>query len=169
MRASLRGFVLATALAAASSLSLVAQQSQTRDGFWFSLGRGYGSLGCFGCGGGRVGGLSGGLSLGWTVNPRLLLGVGTTGWIDAAGYTSAGTLDARVRFYPKATGRFFVTGGAGLGTISGERGLGLLGGVGYDLRLGGAGSLTPYVNLMLIEAGGRSTNVGQAGLAVTLQ
>lgn len=101
MRASLRGFVLATALAAASSVSLVAQQPQTRDGFWFSLGMGYGSLGCFGCGGGRVGGLSGGLSLGWTVNPRLLLGVGTTGWIDAAGYTSAGTRAAAARTWAR--------------------------------------------------------------------
>ena len=101
MRASLRGFVLATALAAASSLSLVAQQSQTRDGFWFSLGMGYGSLGCFGCGGGRVGGRSGGLSRGWAGKPRLLRGVGTPRGIDAAGYASAGTRAAAARTWAR--------------------------------------------------------------------
>src|SRR2546422_7844495 len=41
----------------------LAQHSQTRQGFWFDVGLGYGSLGCQGCSG-RTGGLSGGVSLG---------------------------------------------------------------------------------------------------------
>src|SRR2546427_12637490 len=48
----------------------LAQHSQTRQGFWFNVGLGYGSLGCQGCSG-RTGGLSGGLSPGGTLTPKL--------------------------------------------------------------------------------------------------
>src|SRR3990170_2157258 len=59
---------------------LAAQHAQTRDGFWFGAGLGYGSLGCDGCGGDRTGGSSGYLKLGGTGSQHLLLGVETTGW-----------------------------------------------------------------------------------------
>src|SRR5207245_2106658 len=89
----------------------LAQHSQTRQGFWFNVGLGYGSLGCQGCSG-RTGGLSGGLSLGGTLTPKLLLGVGTTGWrkSENGATLTVGTLDARVRYYPSATGGFLLTG-----------------------------------------------------------
>src|SRR5262245_12340009 len=48
-----------------------------REGFWFNAGLGEGWLGCDNCDGGRAGGLSGGLSLGGTLSPRVLMGVGT--------------------------------------------------------------------------------------------
>src|SRR5437870_10012023 len=64
--------------------SALAQQPQPRQpqlhrGFWFSGGLGYGSLGCQNCSG-REGAISGNLSLGGTLSPKLLLGVSTNGW-----------------------------------------------------------------------------------------
>ena len=59
---------------AVSATSAFAQNAQIRDGFWFSGGLGFGTLGCDDCGG-RTNGLSGGLSLGGTITPRFLLGV----------------------------------------------------------------------------------------------
>src|SRR2546423_3623025 len=86
-----------------------AQNAQTRQGFWFSGGLGYGSLGCDNCDS-RESGLSGGLSLGGTLSPKWLLGVGTTGWTKSEGglRLTVGTLDARLRFYPSMTGGVFL-------------------------------------------------------------
>jgi hypothetical protein len=94
------------------------QTAQTRQGFWFSGGLGYGSLGCDNCGS-REGGISGGLSLGGTISPRFLLGVGTSGWTktDQGARLTVDEIDARVRFYPSTTGGFFVTGGVGYGEV----------------------------------------------------
>src|SRR5207249_1222133 len=77
------------------------------------------SLGCQNCSG-RTGALSGNISLGGTLSPKLLLGVSTNGWTksDSGATLTVGTLTAAVRFYPSATGGFFMTGGLGLGTVS---------------------------------------------------
>src|SRR2546426_12601515 len=87
------------------------QQPQLRHGFWFSGGLGYGSLGCQSCGS-REGALSGNLSLGGTLSQKVLLGVSTNGWTKSqSGSTlTVGTLTAAIRFYPAATGGFFLTG-----------------------------------------------------------
>jgi hypothetical protein len=92
---------------------------QLREGFWFNAGFGVGSASCVGCVN-RYLGPSGGLSLGGTVTPRLLVGGGTTGWVKSIDgeMISGGTLDARIRFYPVVTSGFFLTAGGGLGTIS---------------------------------------------------
>ena len=110
-------------LSAACALALnvapaLAQHPQTRSGFWFSGGLGYGSLGCDGCDG-REGGLSGGLAFGGTLSDKVLLAVGTTGWSKSefGGSLTVGTLDARIRFYPMVTSGFFLTGGLGLGSV----------------------------------------------------
>jgi hypothetical protein len=155
-----------------------AHNAQQRDGFWFSGGLGYGSLGCDNCGGSREGGISGDLSLGGTISPRLLLGVGTAGWTKSeAGETvSVGTLDGRVRFYPQATGGFFLTGGIGVGSaslgVSGytdtQTGVGMLLGLGYDVRVARNTSITPYWNGFAMRNSNINANVGQIGLAVTL-
>jgi hypothetical protein len=154
-----------------------AHNAQQRDGFWFSGGLGYGSLGCENCGS-REGGISGGLSLGGTISPRFLVGVGTTGWTksqDGATLT-VGTLDARVRFYPSTTGGFFLTGGLGVGTaslgVSGysetQTGLGAIAGLGYDVRIARNASITPYWNAFAMRNSNINANVGQVGLAITL-
>ncbi len=155
-----------------------AQNAQIRDGFWFSGGLGYGSLGCDNCGGSRESGISGGLSLGGTITPRFLLGVGSEAWAKSQqGATlTVGTLDARVRFYPSTTGGFFLTGGLGVASVSAggfgytatETGLGMLFGLGYDVRVARNTSITPYWNGFAMRNSNTDANVGQVGLAVTL-
>ena len=155
-----------------------AQRGQTRHGFWFNGGLGYGSLGCDNCGT-RTGSWSGGVSLGGTVNPHLLLGVGTAGWTKSEnGATlTVGTLDARARVYPKASGGFFLTGGLGVGSISAalagfggasETGVAFLLGLGYDIRVGPNASLTPFWNGFAVRSSNSNSNVGQFGLSVTI-
>jgi hypothetical protein len=148
-----------------------------REGFWFNMGLGYGVLGCKNCDG-TINGLTGGLVFGGTLTPRFLLGVGTTGWTKSEGGATltVGTLDARLRFYPSATGNFFLTGGVGAGTISGEvvgfgsaseTGVGIVLGLGYDLRLGQSASITPFWNGFAIQTSNADANVGQLGLGLT--
>jgi hypothetical protein len=170
--------VAVVGLLAVSAASAQAQNAQIRQGFWFSGGLGYGSLGCDACGS-RSNGLSGGLSLGGTISPRFLLGVGTTGWTKSQqGATlTVSTLDARVRFYPSATGGFFMTGGLGLGAVTGsvsgfgsstETGLGMILGLGYDYRVAHNTSITPFWNGFAMKNSNTDANVGQLGLAITL-
>jgi hypothetical protein len=91
--------VLAGVLVLGTASVAMAQRPQTRQGFWFNAGLGWGSLGCDGCEG-REGGVSGGLSLGGTLSPKLLVGVGTAGWTKSEGGATltTGILDARLRF-----------------------------------------------------------------------
>lgn len=169
-------FVVVAALSV-GAVSANAQHAQTRDGFWFSGGLGYGSLGCDNCGS-REGGASGDLSLGGTISPRFLLGVGAAGWSksDQGARLTVSTLDARVRFYPSRTGGFFVTGGIGLGSVRGdfggftatETGVGTILGLGWDIRVARNTSITPYWNGFAMKNSNTDANVGQAGIAVTL-
>jgi len=146
-----------------------------KKGFWFSLGGGVGSLGCSDCGS-RETGFSGGLSLGGTINEKLLIGVGTTGWAKSVeGETlSLGTFDFRVRFYPVKNNGFHINGGVGLASVSfageSESGVGVLVGVGYDVRMGKnrKWSLTPYWNGIGMSFDGGDANFGQIGLAFTI-
>jgi len=166
-----------TGFLAVSAISAQAQNKQIRDGFWFSGGLGYGSLGCDNCGS-RTSGMSGGLSLGGTITPRFLLGVGTEGWTksEQGATLTVATLDARVRFYPVTTGGFFLTGGVGVGSVSGaasgfsatETGVGMVFGLGYDYRVARNASITPYWNGFAMKNSNTDANVGQLGLAVTL-
>jgi hypothetical protein len=167
--------VVAVAVSAASAHAQ--KNAPIRDGFWVSGGLGYGSLGCDLCGGTREGGLSGDLSLGGTISPRFLLGVGTSGWTksEQGATLTVGTLDARVRFYPSTTGGFFLTGGlgfasvrqTGIGTAT-ENGVGTILGLGWDIRMARNASITPYWNGFAMKNNNTDANVGQVGLAVTL-
>ncbi len=150
------------------------------EGFWFSGGMGFGSMGCQDCAS-RADGLSGGLSFGRAVSDKVLLGVGTTGWsksLDDGTLLTVGTLDARVRFYPTLKSGFFINGGVGLGTVSAgssvfspddvEMGVGIMLGVGYDVRLNRKVSLTPFWNGSAMANSSVDANFGQIGVAVTL-
>ena len=92
-----------------------------------------------------------------TVSRKVLLGVSSNAWTKSeSGVTlTAGTLTAAIRFYPSATGGFFLTGGLGVGTLdlaitglgsASETGFGALLGLGVDLRAGRNVSLTPFWN-----------------------
>jgi hypothetical protein len=169
-------------VAVAGSLAVAtaaqAQNAQIRQGFWFSGGLGLGSLGCQNCGTSRENGITGDLSLGGTLSPRWLLGVGTSGWSksEQGGRLTVATLDARVRFYPWTTGGFFVTGGIGGasvresvgGIIATESGVGGIFGIGYDYRVARNTSITPYWNSFGMRNNHTDANVGQIGLAITL-
>jgi outer membrane protein with beta-barrel domain len=172
-----QAFTMVAALAV-SAASAHAQHKQVRDGFWFSGGLGYGSLGCDNCGS-REGGLSGDISAGGTISQRFLLGVGAAGWSksEQGATLTVSTLDARVRFYPSRTSGFYMTGGVGLGTVRGsvsgfgsttETGVGTILGLGWDIRVARNTSITPYWNGFAMKNSNTDANVGQAGLAITL-
>jgi hypothetical protein len=178
----MRRFTLLLALAmgasAVPSADLAAQMAQVREGFWFNGGLGYGTLGCQDCSG-REGGLSGGLAVGGTLSPRLLLGAGTNGWTKTEdGVTlTAGTLTAQVRFYPSESGGFFLLGGLGIGSvdvaISGwgsdsETGVGAVLGLGYDVRIARNVSLTPFWNGAAVSYSNGDANFGQIGLSISV-
>lgn len=173
-------FLPLVAVAAALSIGASpahAQYPQRRAGFWFNAGIGYGSLGCDDCDG-RRGSLSFGLSLGGTISRKVLLGGGMAIWSKDEGIakTTIVTLDARIRFYPSATGGFFLTGGLGIGTIQididnlgedKETGVAVLLGLGYDIRIARTLSITPFLNGFGVRNDNADANVGQIGVSVT--
>jgi hypothetical protein len=168
---------LALALVALAT-NASAQRAQTRQGFWFNVGLGAGSLGCDDCDS-RTNGLSGQLSLGGTISPRFLLGAGTNGWTkEEDGVTlTMGSLAALVRFYPSATGGFYLTGGMGIATLDlglagygseSDTGVSAILGIGYDIRVGQNVSLTPFWNGIGGSFDGYGANFGQIGLGMTI-
>jgi hypothetical protein len=168
---------LVAVVAAFAATTAQAQHAQTRQGFWFSGGLGMGSLGTQD-GTSRENGMSGDISLGETLSPHWLLGVGSSGWSksEQGGRLTVATLDARVRFYPSATGGFFLTGGIGGGSIRAsaggfsatDNGAGAIFGLGYDYRVARNTSITPYWNGFAMKSSNNDANVGQIGLAITL-
>lgn len=155
---------------------LMAQRLQTRQGFWFNGGLGWGSAGCDGCDG-RVEAPTVALAVGGTLNPKFLLGASIDGWSKSEGGTTLTivALLARLRWYPSARGGFFVTGGVGIGTVDAEQGslsgnesgTGALLGIGYDIRIGRMTSLTPFWNGFATHTSSTDFNVGQLGLSIT--
>ena len=159
----------------------VSQRSQPRDGFWFNAGLGFGSYSCEFCQS-RLSGGTGDISLGGTINGKLLLGGGSAGYFRSSDNDTAltvGTLDARVRFYPVRTSGFFLTGGLGLGTISigavrvgaarfTEYGVGAVLGLGWDIRVGSKLSLTPFWNGVGVSTANNDVGFGQLGLGITV-
>jgi hypothetical protein len=173
------GKLRATGLSALLTVLLAstafAQQAQTRQGFWIGGGLGYGSLGCEGCD--RVGAPSGYLKLGGTLRENILLGVETNGWTKSELGTrlTMGNVSGAVYWYPMVTNGLFVKAGAGYSVLNAssdvssgsESGFGLLGGVGYDVRVGRNLSITPVANWFRGSFDGGSANVLQIGLGVT--
>jgi hypothetical protein len=158
--------------------SATGRLSHTRDGFWFNAGIGIGFAGCQGCLG-RDPGASGGLSLGTTINDKVLLGVGTSGWYRsyANGVTlGGGTTDLRVRFYPSLRSGLFVTGGLGLGTVrvglgsvsETHYGVGSVFGAGWDIRLRPNISMTPFYNGFAVQTSYDQGYVDQFGIGITV-
>ena len=158
--------------------SAQAQNTHAREGFWFNVGLGVGSLGCDDCSE-RTNGLSGGLALGGAINQHVSLGVFANGWSKSEnGATlSAAALTAGLRWYPSATGGFHVLGGLGMSqaelSISGvgsasESGTGAVLGLGWDMRVAKNVSMTPFWNAFMASFDGGSANVGQIGVGLTI-
>jgi hypothetical protein len=175
---------LALTLGALQPVDAEAQNPQTRQGFFISVGVGGGSLGCEDCDE-RETGPSGLIYLGGTLSPQLLVGAEFSGWskkVEGSGGDARlthGNLSAAVQFYPSPTSGFFIKGGVGVSqlrielssggtTVSGdENGIGITAGLGYDIRLGSNFSLTPYGMFGFGSFDGGSANNGQIGLAAT--
>jgi hypothetical protein len=160
------------------TLTPTRRRSQTRDGFWFNAGMGIGFAGCEGCIG-RDPGASGGLSLGTTLNDKVLLGVGTSGWYRSYAngvMLGGGTIDLRVRFYPSLRSGLFLTGGLGLGTVrvglgsvsETDYGVGSVFGAGWDIRLRPNVSLTPFYNGFAVQTSYDQGYVDQFGIGITV-
>jgi hypothetical protein len=168
---TLRATGICAILAAIMATSAVAQQEQTRQGFWIGGGLGYGSLGCSGCD--RVGAPSGYFKLGGTLRQNILLGVETNGWTksELGQRLTMGNLSGAVYWYPMVTNGLFIKGGAGYSIldngVANTSGFGLLGGVGYDVRVGRNLSITPVANWFRGSFNGGSADVLQLGLGVT--
>jgi len=133
-----------------------AQRAPARKGFWVGVGGGSGSLGqsCGGCTGRTTAGTAY-LKLGGTLNERWRLGVETDTWVKVAGGTTvvAGNASLAAYYYPMPARGLFLRGGVGFAYYQEQHqtnaaiGLGLVGGVGYDLKIGAGFALTPFANL----------------------
>jgi hypothetical protein len=172
---TLRAIGLSAFLAILLASTASAQHAQTRQGFWIGGGLGYGSLG-LGCSGcvdvGREGGVSGYFKLGGTLRQNILIGVETNGWTKSEGGATLtmGNLSGAAYWYPMTSG-LFVKAGVGYSMIDDGfdsfSGLGLTGGVGYDVRVGRNLSITPVANWFRGGYDGLQGNVVQLGMGVT--
>ncbi len=171
-------------LLAAAVLAIIATTSalsaqgkpQTRQGFWITAGIGGGSLGCDPCDSRETGGTAQ-IALGGTLSPRLQLGATSNAWsktVDGVTVTQS-ALMALVKFYPSATGGFFVQGGLGVGQLKlgvsnlsvTEDGTSAILGLGYDWRVGTNFSITPFLNGVAGSFDGDGANFNQIGISLT--
>jgi hypothetical protein len=177
---TLRATGICALLALALATTANAQHAQTRQGFWFGGGLGYGSLGtsCDGCADvDREGGLSGYAKLGGTLRQNILLGVELNGWTKDEGPATVtmGNLSGAAYWYPMPAQGLFLKAGAGYsnlrvddGSVSAsDGGFGLLGGLGYDIRAGRNLSITPVANWFRGSFTNGSADVLQFGVGVT--
>ena len=156
-----RSVLMIAALAAAVVGSAEAQYNNIRDGFYSTIGIGFGSakFSCDQCDGGRQNGVSGLFAIGTAIDQPLIIGAELDlfykrqdfddGWIA--------TVTAFGQWYPASTGPFFVKGGLGMGwtqvtlqTPTGfasrsKSGFGYMVAVGYDWRIAYYLSVTPLV------------------------
>lgn len=181
--------VIASAVATAFAAAAVTAQESAREGFWGSVGAGYGAaeLTCSNCGDlDREGSFSGFLVMGATLNPSLLIGLEVDGWVKTINGDPLrlGGLSGIVQWYPSRSMGLFVKGGVGMAYARGDlrfptsvfvddAGLGYLLGVGYDFPVGGL-SITPLANFYggsigdVQAAEGVKFNVFQFLVALTL-
>jgi len=156
---------------AAGQLNTPSHPVSERAGAWFTGGLGFAG------GEGGFGGTSANLGLGWAVNPKVLLGIGSTFVRAPADRTNVnfGTLDFRVQYYPESYAGFFVTAGLGLGFFrmddsgSGPNlGAGGVIGLGYDIGLYQSLSVTPWVSWFHIETSDPRGSALGIGLALSV-
>jgi len=149
-------FVLVALAVAVAPLAAAQGHPQVREGFCIGFGFGYGSVSysCSGCT--SEGAVSGYLKLGGTLSPKLLVGGETNGWTksQSGGTFTAANASAALYFYPAPTSGFFLRGGLGFASASAsvsgnsfsQSGVGLVFGMGFDVRVGTKTSITPIAN-----------------------
>jgi hypothetical protein len=171
---------IALALDAVSPGRAAAQNPQTRQGFFASVGLGFGSFGCGDCDE-REGSGAAVIYLGGTLNPQLLLGGEVSGWTkeEDGGRRTHSNLSASVQFYPSATSGFFVRSGIGGSSVEieftsgnstltiSDEGFGATAGLGYDIRVGSNFSVTPYATFAYGSVAETTATTFQGGVAAT--
>ena len=178
--------LVTVACAVVAAIAIAAQDahaqmdSQAREGFFIGVGLGGGSFGCSGCSE-RESGLSGQLKLGGALNSQMLLGVESNAWTkeeSGARFTHS-SVSAMAQYYPSATNGFFLRGGVGVSTFrvsadidgvsvsASDSGLGLMGGLGYDVRVRNNFSVSPYGTFVWGDHENGSANNFQLGVGVT--
>jgi hypothetical protein len=175
---------LGLVIAALSHIPLATASAQAQDGnkherrgFWISVGGGGGSFGCDDCSGSRESGGTGQIALGGTLSQRLQLGVSSNAWVKTVeGVTiTMSSLTALAKFYPSATGGFFLSGGLGVGRLElkegsvsvSEDGTAAILGIGYDIRVTKNFSITPFLNGVGASFDGNGANFNQFGVSLT--
>ncbi len=155
--------LVATSLPAQEAAQDTAQQIHRRKGYWasFGAGGGWSTTPPFSADGGFLRGGSGYLRMGGTVNRQLLIGGEALVWWREDDGFGPGQLEltrvnvtATALFYPDAEFDLFVKGGFGISSIehgvgNDTDGIGVTGGVGYDLRIGNNLYVTPNVDGMV--------------------
>lgn len=170
--------IVALGTCAALVVSPLSAQSkpQTRQGFWITAGLGGGSFGCDLCESRESGGAAQ-IALGGTLSPRVQLGASSNAWsktVDGVRVTQSALL-ALFKFYPSATGGFFLQAGLGIGQLElgsgnfsvSEEGASALFGLGYDWRVGNNFSITPFLNGVGGTFDGEGANFNQIGISLT--
>jgi len=158
-----RSVATAAALLCVSASVAPAQRPQTREGFWISLGTGLGvaTFGCKGCSSfaSELKGIgpTAHLRLGGTFSEKVLIGLEVNAWTKSASgvKSAAGVLTSVFWIYPRAPERFFFKIGLGPAAYRSDDGtdtytsLGysLIGGVGWDHRIGRTVSISPVINV----------------------
>jgi len=186
----LAGAVSVLLAALALTATAMTAQQPVREGFWGSVGAGYGTAGlsCGNCGDvAREGSFAGFLVMGLTLNPSLLIGLEVDGWVKTINGDPLrlGGLNGTVQWYPSRGMGLFVKGGIGMAYARGDlrfptsvflddAGLGYLFGIGYDVPIAGGLSVTPLASFYggnigdVQNAEGVSFNIFQFLVALTL-
>ncbi len=166
------GCLVVVGLCASASPAFAQQAGPHREGFWFGGGVAWGSVGASGGPAEtsdqmRSGGVAGMLQAGGTLGPHMRAGVEGVWFYSSSGINQPlGALSAVVQWYPATEYGLFVEGGLGWyhfsrsgfpyyypyppytplagGTVS-SNGLSVVVGIGLDLYVGRAFSLTPFV------------------------
>ena len=184
------GAVIVSLAALALSATAVTAQQPVREGFWGSVGAGYGTaeLTCDNCGDvAREGSFSGFLVMGLTIGPSFLVGLEVDGWVKTINGDPLrlGGLNGTVQWYPSRSMGLFVKGGIGIAYARGDlrfpasvflddAGLGYLFGIGYDVPIAGALAVTPLASFYggnigdVQNAQGVGFNIFQFLVALTL-
>ena len=175
-----RCWIVLLVLLAGGSLAAQARHPNTRAGFWWGLGLGWGSAGasCEDCADGQLSGLAGNLRLGATVSPSVLVGVETNGWYrsDGDNHTALSFGSAVVVIYPNRTGAFYLKAGLGLmsyftetggGDLTARAGAAILG-AGYDFRVGRNVSVVAFLNSLASTEAAYELDGTEAGSGVTI-
>ena len=158
----LAGSLMVSLAALSVTATLMTAQQTVREGFWGSVGVGYGAaeMSCGNCDDiPREGSFSGFLVMGLTLNQSLLVGLEVDGWVKTINGDPLrlGGLNGTVQWYPSSSMGLFVKGGIGMAYARGDlrfptsvflddAGLGYLFGVGYDVPISGGLSITPLAS-----------------------